>query len=76
MLSAMLLVCCRTMKMMVISHAACAADNIHMSIFVVCIMHLCVIMTVTATIRTTQMTSKHSNFIMLALGVTGIVWPD
>ncbi len=63
-------------KMMVMSHAACVADNIHMSTFAVYIMHLCMIMTVTATIRTTQMTSKHSDCIMLALNVTSIVCPD
>ena len=54
----MLLVCCRTTKMMMISHVACAADSIHTSTFAVYILHLCVIMTVTATIRTGQIISK------------------
>ena len=62
--------------MMVISHVTCVADNIHMSTFAVYILHLRVIMTVIATIRTAQMTSKYSDFIMLVLRDTRIVSPD
>lgn len=62
--------------MMVISHVACVADNTHMSIFAAYILHLCVIMTVTVTVRMAQMTFKLSVSIMLALRDISIVFPN
>jgi len=62
--------------MMVISHVACVADNIHMSTFAAYILHLCVIMTVTVTVRMAQMTLNLSVSIMLALRDISIVFPN